>query len=83
MILPGERPLHALRQRGVEYVEVRCMDLDPFKPIGIDAATVRFLDVFLLHCLASDSPPDTPERSPRWRATSIARRRMAASPGCG
>ncbi|MDP1716867.1 MAG: glutamate--cysteine ligase, partial [Burkholderiales bacterium] len=24
-IRPGERPLHALRERGVEYVEVRCM----------------------------------------------------------
>ena len=61
VILPGERPLHALRERGVEYVEVRCMDLDPFVPIGIGAATVRFLDVFLLHCLLANSPPDTPE----------------------
>ena len=56
----GERPLHALRQRGVEYVEVRLMDLDPFEPVGIAAQTMRFLDVFLLHCLLSDSPPDTP-----------------------
>jgi glutamate--cysteine ligase len=56
----GERPLHALRERGVEYVEVRCMDLDPFVPVGITAATMRFLDVFLLHCLLTDSPPDTP-----------------------
>ena len=30
VIRPGERPLHALRERGVEYVEVRLMDLDPF-----------------------------------------------------
>ena len=56
----GERPLHALRSRGVEYVEVRLMDLDPFVPIGITPATCRFLDVFLLHCLLTDSPPDTP-----------------------
>ena len=61
VIFPGERPLHALRERGVEYVEVRCMDLDPFVPVGIGADTVRFLDVFLLHCLLADSPPDTPE----------------------
>ncbi len=60
VILPGERPLHALRERGVEYIEVRCMDLDPFVPVGIQARTMRFLDVFLLHCLLSDSPPDTP-----------------------
>src|SRR6266705_1712657 len=61
VIRPGERPLHALRDRGVEYVEVRLMDLDPFVPIGITADTMRFLDVFLLHCLLCDSPPDTPE----------------------
>ena len=60
VIFPGERPLHALRQRGVEYVEVRCMDLDPFVPVGIAAPTMRFIDVFLLHCLLADSPPDTP-----------------------
>jgi len=61
VIQPGERPLHALRERGVEYVEVRCMDLDPFEPVGINAGTMRFLDVFLLHCLLADSPPDTPD----------------------
>lgn len=60
VIRPGERPLHALRERGVEYIEVRCMDLDPFVPVGIEAATMRFIDVFLLHCLLQDSPPDTP-----------------------
>ena len=60
-IRPGERPLHALGERGVEYVEVRLMDLDPFRPVGIAAGTMRFLDVFLLHCLLADSPPDTPE----------------------
>src|SRR5207302_1819348 len=59
VIRPGERPLHALRERGVEYVEVRAMDLDPFSPIGITADTVRFLDIFLLHCLLSESPPDS------------------------
>lgn len=58
---PGERALHALRERGVEYAEVRCLDLDPFSPIGITAATIQFLDVFLLHCLLGESAPDTPE----------------------
>lgn len=56
----GERPLHALRERGVEYVEVRLMDIDPFDPLGISAATIRMLDIFLLHCLLIDSPSDTP-----------------------
>jgi glutamate--cysteine ligase len=59
-IRPGERPLHALRERGVEYVEVRCMDLNPFLDVGIDESTMRLLDLFLLHCVLSDSPNDTP-----------------------
>ncbi|UCE30567.1 MAG: glutamate--cysteine ligase [Burkholderiales bacterium] len=57
-IRSGERPLHALRERGVEYVEVRCLDLDPYAPIGVSATTLAFVDLFLLHCLLEDSPPD-------------------------
>jgi glutamate--cysteine ligase len=56
----GERPLHALGERGVEYVEVRCVDVNPFHPVGICAADMRLIDLFLLHCLLADSPPDSP-----------------------
>ncbi len=62
---PGVRPLRALGEHGIEYVEVRCMDVDPFLPVGIDADTMRFLDVFLLHCLLQDSPPDDPAQIQR------------------
>jgi glutamate--cysteine ligase len=61
VIRAGERPLHALRDRGVEYVEVRLMDIDPFCAVGINASTMHFLDMFLLHCLLRESPPDTPQ----------------------
>jgi glutamate--cysteine ligase len=61
VIRSGERPLHALRERGVEYVEVRLLDLNPFVGVGITAPTLRFIDIFLLHCLLSDSPPDSPQ----------------------
>ena len=37
------------------------MDLDPFHAVGITAGTMRFLDIFLLHCLLRESPPDTPQ----------------------
>ncbi len=53
---PGERPLEALTNEGIEYVEVRALDLNPFLPLGIDAQQIRFLDSFLLYCLLSDSP---------------------------
>ena len=53
-IRPGERPLHALRQRGVEYVEVRLMDLDPFLPVGIDTDHA-LPGRFPRHCAARQS----------------------------
>lgn len=52
----GEKPIQALDSRGVEYVEVRCLDLDPFSPVGVNEAQVDFLDLFLLDCLLSESP---------------------------
>ncbi|CAB3770193.1 glutamate--cysteine ligase [Paraburkholderia solisilvae] len=57
---PGERPLHALAARGVQYVEVRCMDIDPFEPTGISLEAARFLDAYLLVCALEDSAPLPP-----------------------
>ena len=55
----GERPLTLLREHGIQYIEVRVLDLNPFLPLGIDAEQIRFLDAFLLHCLLADSPACT------------------------
>jgi glutamate--cysteine ligase len=54
---PGETPLTALHRRGIEYIEVRCVDVSPFCAVGLDAQQIRFLDTFLLFCLLQDSPP--------------------------
>ncbi len=51
-----ETPSQALEARGVEYIEVRCLDLNPFLSLGIDETQMRFLDTFLLWCLLSESP---------------------------
>ena len=51
-----EKPIQALESRGVEYIEVRCLDLDPFSPVGVNESQIDFLDLFLLDCLLSDSP---------------------------
>ncbi len=53
----GKRPVHILRAEGVEYIEVRCIDLNPFMAVGIDAETMTFLNAFLLYCLLHSSPP--------------------------
>jgi glutamate--cysteine ligase len=52
----GERPIQALMARGVQYVEVRCLHINPFLPLGIDLTEARFLDAFLLFCALQDSP---------------------------
>ncbi len=52
----GETALQALRLRGVEYVEVRCVDLNPYEPLGITTEQMQVMDAFLLYCLLSDSP---------------------------
>ena len=57
-----EKPIQALESRGVEYIEVRCLDLDPFSPIGVNQSQIDFLDLFLMDCLLTDSPRiDDPE----------------------
>jgi len=53
---PGETALAALDNRGVEYIEVRCLDSNPFTPLGITSEQIHFLDTFLLYCALQDSP---------------------------
>ncbi len=52
----GERPSTALAARGIQYIEVRCLDIDPFCPIGISETTSAFMDAFLLFCAVEESP---------------------------
>ena len=53
---PCERPITALAERGIQYIEVRCLDIDPFSPVGISADAARFVDAFLLFCALHQSP---------------------------
>lgn len=52
----GRRPLQLLKAEGIQYIEVRALDLNPYLPLGLDATQIRFLDSFLLFCLLADSP---------------------------
>jgi glutamate--cysteine ligase len=51
----GEKPLTALNEHGVEYIEVRCLDLNPFTPYGIDEEQIHFMDLFLAYCIIHPS----------------------------
>ena len=57
----GQTPINALNEGGVEYIEVRCLDLNPFEPVGISETQIRFLDLFLLYCLLEESPKSSDE----------------------
>lgn len=54
--MSGERPTMALRRGGVEYVEVRALDLNVFDPAGISQNAMRFMEAFLIYCLLRESP---------------------------
>ena len=53
----GERPTAALRRGGVEYVEIRSLDLNIFDPVGVNQNAMRFMEAFLIYCLLLESPP--------------------------
>ena len=52
----GEAPINALARGGIEYIEVRCLDINPFTAVGIDSETIHFIDLFLIYCLLQESP---------------------------
>ncbi|GHB41202.1 glutamate--cysteine ligase [Pseudovibrio japonicus] len=52
----GERPIAALCRRGVEYIELRSLDINPLTPIGICEQQAHFLNAFLTHLTLASSP---------------------------
>lgn len=54
--LSGEKPLHALDSRGVEYIEVRSLDLNPYAANGLSVDQMHFLELFMQFCALKDSP---------------------------
>lgn len=57
-VLQGlEKPTIALAKRGIEYIELRSLDVNPYEPLGINDEQMRFLESFLLYSLLLPSPP--------------------------
>ncbi len=56
VVRSGERPTQALQRGGVEYVEVRALDVSAFDPVGVNQNKLRFLEAFMALCLLKDSP---------------------------
>jgi len=57
VIHSGERPTQALARAGVQYVEVRALDVSAFDPVGVNQSKLRFVEAFLALCVLKDSAP--------------------------
>lgn len=55
--MPGERPTAALLRGGVQYIELRALDISPWDPVGVNQRQLRFLEAFLIYCLLQQSAP--------------------------
>jgi glutamate--cysteine ligase len=55
-LVDNEQPTHALAQRGIQYVEIRSLDVNAFDPLGINSEQLYFLEVLVLFCLLQESP---------------------------
>lgn len=55
-ILNGfEKPTCALERRGIQYVELRSVDINAFRPAGLTHKQLYFLEIFMMFCLLQDS----------------------------
>ena len=59
----GERPINVLKDEGIDYLELRCIDLNPSSPIGITKEQIYFLDLLILFCFFTESPEITNKES--------------------
>jgi glutamate--cysteine ligase len=51
-----EKPTHALKRRGVRYIELRSMDINVYNPLGISVEQCRFAETLMALCLFQDNP---------------------------
>jgi glutamate--cysteine ligase len=75
------RPLVALAEAGVEYVEVRTLDLNSADPVGMNQSELRFIEALLIYCLLADSPPISAAEQLEIDARDLAVAREGRRPG--
>jgi len=76
----GERPTKALRRAGVEYVEMRSLDVSAFDPVGVNQNKLRFLEAFAAFCVLAPSPPIDPGEQAELDANHVTVARRGREP---
>jgi glutamate--cysteine ligase len=64
----GERPTRALLRAGVQYVEMRSLDVGAYDPVGVNQRKLLFLEAFAALCLLRESPPLSADLSAKYEA---------------
>ena len=67
----GERPTKALLRAGVQYVEMRSLDVGAYDPVGVNQSKLLFLEAFAALCLLRESPPLSHEMSDKYEANHV------------
>ena len=60
-----EKPVRAMEERGIDYVELRSVDVNAFHPLGVSESQLYFLEAFMIHALLTASPPISLEEHDR------------------
>jgi glutamate--cysteine ligase len=77
----GERPTKALRRAGVEYVEMRSLDVSALDPVGVNQNKLRFLEAFAAFCTLTPSPPIDAGQQLEWDRNHVTVARNGREPG--
>jgi glutamate--cysteine ligase len=77
----GERPTKALRRAGVQYVEMRSLDVSAFDPVGVNQNKLRFLEAFAAFCVLTPSPLLTADEQDAYDANHVLVARRGREPG--
>jgi glutamate--cysteine ligase len=67
----GERPTKALQRGGVQYVEMRSLDVGAYDPVGVNQRKLCFLEAFAGLCLLRASAPLSHDESQRYEANHV------------
>ena len=77
----GERPTKALLRAGVQYVEMRSLDVGAYDPVGVNQRKLLFLEAFAALCLLRESAPLSHELSDKYEANHVLVASRGREPG--
>ena len=58
-----QKPVRALQQKGIEYIELRSVDVNAFEPLGVSEDQMCFLEAMIVCSVLHPSPPISAEES--------------------